>query len=177
MSFKIDGNLETCSENSYRSQRGRIFSDSMINVFQKSESVNQIIISNAERAVTAIIPGKMKLLSKIMLAKWIIRILILFTRAFAFRLILKIIFGRISLVTLLQQPPLAESIRFAAGTTSISLLFTMTRTLLGFIQKMLKVKFETVELVISGAIASLGMLLFNKKDLPALKTVIFMRAV
>ena len=73
----------------------------MIRVFEKSESVNQTLISNAEKAVAIRMPAKMKLQSKIFLAKWIIRILIIFSRAFAFRLALKIIFGKYSLVTFL----------------------------------------------------------------------------
>ena len=89
---------------------------------------------------------------------------------------MKVVSGRISLVRFLQQPPLNEAFWFATGTTSVSILFKLTRLALAYLQKQLRVKFEFTELILSGAVSSLGMLLFNKSDLPTLKALLYMRA-
>ena len=133
----------------------------MLRVYETSDAVNQSLISKAEHWVMVLMPIKMKGKNRYIMARWIIRILIIFWRSFALRLALKVIFGRISLVSFLQHPPLSEAFWFASGTASISILFKLTRLALVFLQRKLQVKFEFAELIISGAVSSLGMLLFN----------------
>ena len=53
----------------------------------------------------------------------------------------------------------------------------MTRSFLRFFRRQLYIRCEWLELFISGAVASLGMSFFNKRDLPLLKTALYMRAV
>lgn len=111
------------------------------------------------------------------IAKWTIKLLTVFLKAVAVRLLGIVFFNRNNLSMLLKKQTMLDILKFAIGATSIPGLFILTRSLMQLIQNMLKIKIETFELLISGAVASLGTMLFTKSYMNAVKTIAYMRAV
>ena len=78
---------------------------------------------------------------------------------------------------MLNRKTLVDILKFAVGATSIPGLFVVTRALMGLLQRLAGYRSETAELLVSGAVSSLGLSLFPKSYLNAVKTVAYMRAV
>ena len=110
-------------------------------------------------------------------AKWTLKLLSIFLKAVAVRLLGIVFFNRKNLSIMFTRQTLIDILKFAIGATSIPGLFILTRSIMQLIQKVLKIKIETFELLISGAVASLGTVLFTSGYMNAVKTIAYMRAV
>ena len=103
--------------------------------------------------------------------------MVIFLKAIAVRLLGMLLTNRLNIFAMLRRRTLIDLLTFAVGATSIPGLFIVTRYLMQVLQKLTNRKFETLELLISGAVASLGTCLFDKSYQAAIKAVAYMRAV
>ena len=134
--------------------------------------------SNAVLAVRRMLPDEMKVRSRITAAKWAIKLLVIFLKAIAVRFAGILFANRNKLSVIFRRDTLKDLLTFAIGATSIPGLFIMTRYVMRLLQKLLNCEFETLELLVSGAVSSLGITIFFENSyLAAIKTVAYMRAV
>lgn len=116
--------------------------------------------SNAVLAVRRLLPDEMKVKSRITAAKWAIKLLVIFLKAIAVRSAGILFANRKNLSVIFRRDTLKDLLTFATGATSIPGLFIMTRYVMQLLQKLLGCEFETLELLVSGAVSSLGISIF-----------------